>query len=238
MNLDLQNVSVSMNGRSILNNVSAFFHSDAFHCIVGQNGSGKTTLLKSIMGLIDFEGIINLEAPEGKTQSIRSLSPKNRAKRIAYLPQSTGTAFDIPVREFVLFGRFPYLGLFDSYSALDMDIVNQSLEEMNLTSLRDRGINSLSGGEFQRVCLARALAQQAEILLLDEPSAALDPKQKENLYSTLKTLTEKGKMILCVSHDETFFRENTVNVWGLKNGEWIFQGKGGQIMPLLRELVY
>ncbi|MBX7243288.1 MAG: ABC transporter ATP-binding protein [Bacteroidia bacterium] len=238
MNLSLENVSVTVNGRSILKNVSAFFRTDSLHCIIGQNGSGKTTLLKAIMCLMEFEGRITLESPGYTHQSILSLTPQKRARHIAYLAQNPGIAFEVTVEEFVRFGRFPYLDFWGNYSAQDMEIVGHSLEEMNLGNFKSRKIHTLSGGEFQRACLARALTQQAEILLLDEPSAALDPKQKENLYLTLQSLSEKGKLILCVSHDETFFRESSVNVWGVKNGEWAYQGKGGEIMHLLHELVY
>ena len=238
MNIQLQKVSVSKNGRNILRDISAFFHSETLHCIVGQNGSGKTTLLQAILHLLPFEGQINLTNPPNSSIEMRLLSPKMLAQYVAYLPQNPTISFPVSVSDFVLFGRFPHLGFWENYTKEDREIADLSLSQLNLYSLKDREVQTLSGGEFQKVCLARALTQQSPILLLDEPSAALDPKQKKMLFETLLSLVQNGKTIICVTHDDLFFSDKSVTVWGIKEGNWAFEGKGGEIQAALWESVY
>lgn len=238
MKISLSNLYVSLKGREVLADLSAFFESGKIHCIIGKNGSGKTTLLKAIMNLIPYEGGISLVSNEGVAINTQKLDAKALAKRIAFLPQNPITPEFVPVEKFVLFGRFPYIDFWGSYSREDTETVADTLEKMGLSMLRNREVQNLSGGEFQRVCLARAIVQQASVLLLDEPSAALDPRQKTALLENLTSLANEGKTILCVTHDEFLFSESHIQVWGMKNGNWVYQEKGGLPLSDIMEIVY
>jgi manganese/zinc/iron transport system ATP- binding protein len=155
--------------------------------IIGPNGAGKTTLIKSILGLIKpIRGTVNYFG-----------------KSIAYVPQRESVDWDFPitVRELVLMGRYGHLGLCKRPTKDDHDLVNGYLGMLDLAAYADRQINELSGGQQQRAFIARALAQQADILFLDEPFAGIDMSSEATIMQILKTLQVNGKTIFVVHHD-------------------------------------
>ncbi len=169
-----------------------------FTFLLGPNGSGKSTLLKILTRILNcYSGTIKL-----KNKEINSYKRKDYAKLIAYVPQSILTIFPYSVYETVMMGRTPYLNTMGFETNEDKKIVNEILELLEITHLRKKGINEISGGELQRVIIAKALAQNPEILLLDEPNAHLDIEHQITIFNLLNKLKkDKGLTILAVSHD-------------------------------------
>jgi ABC-type Mn2+/Zn2+ transport system ATPase subunit len=162
--------------------------------LIGPNGAGKSTLLKSLAGL--------LSADQGSV--IWRGQPLTRSSHeIAYLPQrgDVDWQFPITVRGLVEMGRYPNLGWWRSYSRHDAEIVERALAAMDLLDLQDRQISALSGGQQQRTFIARALAQEAHVLLLDEPFTGLDKPAQENLSRLFKELTAEGRLLIASHHD-------------------------------------
>ncbi len=164
--------------------------------ILGANGSGKSTLAKAICGLIDYKGEIFLD-----TTNIKELSLIERAKSISYIPAKL-EVYDpyISVEEFVLLGRFAHKENFLDYSQKDRDITKQTLEFLKISYLKEHTINSLSSGEQQLTLIAQALTQQSKIIIFDEPTANLDPRNSKIIAQHIKGLKEFHQIIL-ITHD-------------------------------------
>ncbi len=161
----------------------------------GPNGAGKSTLLKSLAGLIpNATGTITW----------RGESPKAHRHEIAYLPQreSVDWRFPITVRGLAEMGRYPHLGWWKRFKKKDSEVVDQALEALSLTDLQDRAIGELSGGQQQRAFLARALAQEAHVLLLDEPFTGLDIASQESLSKLIRQLARDGRLLLVSHHGD------------------------------------
>jgi ABC-type Mn2+/Zn2+ transport system ATPase subunit len=162
--------------------------------LLGPNGAGKTTLLKTLAGLVNREtGTIHFHGCE-----VRGATPD-----IAYLPQRGQIDWDFPttVRGLVEMGRYLRLGWWRKYGDADANAVNAAISAMHLDSLQDRQISALSGGQQQRAFLARALAQEAHVFLLDEPFTGLDNPNQDSLRATFRTLRQAGKLLLVSHHD-------------------------------------
>ena len=172
-------------------------------CIVGPNGGGKSTLLKLMLGLLE---------PDRGTVRIFGLSPAAAAKRIGYMPQyhQLDAAFPATVLEVALMGRARRT-LLGRYKKDDIEMARSALQEMGCGSIENRSFSTLSGGQRQRVLIARALASEPELLLLDEPTANIDPGAEEQFYATLELL--KTRMtVLTVSHDLGFVSRETDHI--------------------------
>jgi iron complex transport system ATP-binding protein len=166
--------------------------------LIGANGSGKSTLIRLLAGLLEPAGgeVIFSGA------SLSTLHARDRAKRLAYVPQSTATVFPFTALEVVLTGRSPYSGRFRFESARDEQMALAALDALDAAHLAARHITELSGGERQLVTVARALAQQPELMLLDEPASALDLKHRTQLARALRRLRdERGIAVLMITHD-------------------------------------
>ncbi|OUJ19226.1 ABC-type Mn/Zn transport system ATPase component [Methanonatronarchaeum thermophilum] len=192
--IELKNVSLSFDGADALKQIDLSIDEGSFVGLVGPNGGGKTTLLKIILGLIK---------PDQGVVSVFGRPPEKTQGKIGYVPQYSDfdPEFPINVREVVEMGRLGRTGFFNRFSKKDKEIVRESLEKVEMADLMDRRISDLSGGQHQRVLIARALATRPEILLLDEPTASIDQKIKENIYELLETLNESGITILVSTHD-------------------------------------
>jgi len=218
--LIIKNLSIFYGNRDILHDVSISFNG-GLNYLIGLNGSGKTSLLHAIIGLVSYTGEI-----KWNSQELSTLPSRERAQNIALLSQRLQLPFRTQVFDFVLMGRFPYLNWLGNYSQNDYEIVDQALERMHLQDFRHRSMSELSGGEFQRANLARALCQDSPILLLDEPAQSLDPKNKVYLYNLLAQLAEEH-VVICATHDLDHIQD-TARVIGLKNGHitWDRRGAG------------
>lgn len=184
--------------------------------IIGPNGGGKTTLLKAILGLVDLSS--------GEI-SIYGKKPGKTGRLIGYVPQITilDKRFPITVHEVILTGRInPLFNLFHKYSQSDKDMADELLEKVGISKLRGRMISELSGGEFQRMLIARALAVNPKILLLDEPTASVDASSREQIYSILNELNKSITVIL-VTHDLLAVSSHVKSLACL-NGRLVYHG--------------
>lgn len=164
--------------------------------VIGPNGSGKTTLLRTLAGLLPYRGVLTLDG-----RPLRTWRPRALARRLAFVRQSPPLEFDFTVGEFVLLGRAPHRGWLDPYTKDDRERAQAALATMNLAGYEGRSLGALSGGEQQRVLLAQALAQQAEILLLDEPTAHLDVHHQFEGMDRVAALVRAGRTVLAAFHD-------------------------------------
>lgn len=197
MKLDVQSLSVTLGNSNIVKDASFAIDRGEFVGIIGPNGSGKTTLLKTLRGLYPTSGGHILW--DGK--SIDTLSDKEIAHHVAYMQQSVNVSFDYEAMDIVMTARYPYLKWWQQEGPEDKVIVENAMKEVGVYHLRHRSVQSLSGGERQRVFLAKALAQQTEVLLLDEPTAALDLVYADDIFYEGRRLCDEGKTILIVVHD-------------------------------------
>lgn len=187
----LENVYFKMGKNLILKDINLEINKSDFLAIIGPNGGGKSTLLKLILGL--------LKPNKGKV-SVFGKSPPESRNLIGYLPQKVYFDPDFPINVFdtVLDGR--YHGLFKKYTDNDREKVMEALRDVEMVDYEDRQINRLSGGQMQRVFLARALVREPKLLLLDEPMASIDPDMQNSFYELLSRL-KKSMAIVIVSHD-------------------------------------
>lgn len=193
--LQLDEVGVVRQGRPILQRVSLGLPRGQLLAILGPNGAGKSTLLKAVMGLVPATGAIRIEG-----QLASQLNARARARHVAYVPQHSALEAPLPVREVVAQGRFAHTDLFQRLTAADRDAVAQALEATDTMRLADRAFNRLSYGERRLVLLARALATGARLLLLDEPTAALDIGHALGLLRRLRQLAASGVAVAVVLH--------------------------------------
>lgn len=191
--LEAQDLTVVRNGRLALENVSFRLERGERLAVVGPNGAGKTTLLSALAGLV---------RPSSGTVRVFG-QPPGRHLCLAYLPQRPGVEWNFPatVLDVVLMGRVGQAGLLRRLTAQDRRKAWQALEQVGLSSLAHRPIRELSGGEQQRMFLARALAQEAAVLLLDEPLTGLDAPAQEGLLSLLEGLSQKGLTVVVALHE-------------------------------------
>jgi len=164
--------------------------------VVGPNGSGKSTLVRALLGRLPLErGTITLDGDD-----VAALAPRERARRVAVVPQRESAAFPLPVRELVAFGRHPHRTGFAAWGEADEAAIRGAVEAAGIAHLVDRSSDELSGGEWQRVRIARALAQRAKALVLDEPTTFLDIAHEMSVFELLASLARDGIAVLLVSH--------------------------------------
>jgi len=223
--LKCNNVDFYYRDDQILNSVNLDIKEGDFICIIGPNGAGKSTLLKILCGILSpKKGEILIKGKKLSEYSRRKLSAI-----ITYVPQETAILFPYTVNEIVLMGRSPYLSVFQSETETDITIVEEAMKEAKVWEFKDRYFNQLSTGEKQRVILASALAQEPEILLLDEPTSNMDPKYKRMFMNILKKLDYK-KTVIFVSHDLNLALNNFKNLILLKNGSIACKGNTDEIL--------
>ena len=197
--IKIENLHFSYGNREILKGIDLEISEKKITGILGPNGCGKTTLLKNILGYFKGEqGNIFLDGKES-----RKFSQKEKAKLISFVPQKSQLMSAMTVEEFTLMGRLPHLNnSWDGYSKSDMEITKKYLAELDLEKFTERKAVTLSGGEFQRVLLARALTQETKIILLDEPTSALDLNHALDLMEKIReNVKEKGITAAAVLHD-------------------------------------
>ena len=197
--LDLRDVSVWFDGTPALKELSLSVPTGAWVSVIGPNGAGKTTLLRGIAGLVRCGGEIRLGGA-----AISSLGRRALAQLVAFVPQRPSISPTMTVTDYVLMGRTPYISYLGSESRADLEVVADVLERLELGPFADRALGSLSGGELQRVVLGRALAQQATVLLLDEPTSFLDIGHQQQVLAMVDELRlEHGLTIVTTMHDLT-----------------------------------
>ncbi|EKD48870.1 MAG: zinc ABC transporter, ATP-binding protein [uncultured bacterium] len=192
--LSVQNLTVSYRSFCALQSVSAVIPSGILLAIAGPNGGGKTTFIKSVLGLV---------TPDSGTTAVFNQSFESQRSRVAYIPQRLSVDWDFPATVFdvVLMGRYAHIGWLRWPSQEDKAKAYEALASVGLSSYADRHISELSGGQQQRVFVARALVQEADLLLLDEPFVGVDIKTEQIIMTILRDLQRQGKTIIVVHHD-------------------------------------
>ncbi len=205
--------------------------------LAGPNGAGKTTLLKLLAGMLKpTSGSVRLDG-----QDLARIRPLERARTLAVVPQRLEVPFDLPAATIVELGRLPYLGWSERLLPLGGSHrlrVEESLREVDLWELRDRSFRELSGGEQQRVLLAAALAQEAPILLLDEPTASLDPGMSQRFLDVVRRLAGRGRTIVMAAHDLSLLGQHCTRVALVAAGRVAAEGPPETVLqgPLLSDL--
>ena len=192
----VKHLSASIDNTEILHDISFQIDRGRLVGLLGPNGSGKTTLLRCISGLLPFTGTLEVFG-----RDISTWSPRELARRMAFVRQSVSLSFDFTVSEIILLGRSPHKRWLQDYSADDRDRMSRALALVDLVGFHNRSVLTLSGGELQRVFLAQALVQEAEVLLLDEPTAHLDVHYQFEFMHLIRELVRQGRTAVAVFHD-------------------------------------
>lgn len=232
--LDLTRVRFTAGGRLILDGVDATVPDGAVGALIGPNGAGKSTLLHLIAGV---------EPPGGGRiafagADLLALPRRERARRVALAEQESTSDTGLTVREVVLLGRTPYMGVFSGASDLDTEVVDRSLAATGTEAFSGRDFATLSGGERQRVQLARAIAQEPELLLLDEPTSHLDVRAQLTALALMSDLACAGTTVLTALHDLTLAASATDHVVVLARGQVVAAGRPESVLQpdLIRDV--
>jgi iron complex transport system ATP-binding protein len=224
--LALEAVSVTLGGARIVDRLSCTVERGEWVALIGPNGAGKTTALRAIAGLLDYDGDVGVLARDART-----LARKELARQIALVPQVPVIPGDISVRAYVLLGRTPHLGYFGSEGRADHRAVDVALEQLDLVALAERRLDTLSGGERQRATLARALAQDAPLLLLDEPTASLDMGRQQQVLEIVDRLrARRGLTVLSTMHDLTLAGQYADRLLLLDGGRLVAAGTADEVL--------
>ena len=223
--LTVNALSVYIDGTQILHDVSFEVGHRQWIGLVGPNGSGKTTLLRALAGLVSFSGQIQFDG-----RPLASWQARPLARRLAFLRQSATLAFDFTVLDLVLLGRTPHHGWLQGFSQTDRQRAHEALEQVELGGFADRLVLSLSGGERQRVFLAQALVQEADLLLLDEPTTHLDVHYQFEFLDLVKQLVSQGRTVMAVFHDLEQAARYTDLLIVLDGGQLVEKGTPGDVI--------
>jgi iron complex transport system ATP-binding protein len=224
--LTADRISFSYDKTQVIDDISLSIDQGEFVGIIGPNGAGKSTLLRLFCRiLVPDTGTIHLFG-----ENIRIMKNRIQAQRMAFVPQETHFSLNFTVEDIVRMGRFPYLEPFQKITKHDIEGINNALTLTQTDSFRSRPILSLSSGERQRVVLARALAQQPDILLLDEPSSHLDILHQQGIMESLRTLHSDGTTIVIVHHDLNLASLYCQRLVVLHEGRVFTQGSPNEIV--------
>jgi iron complex transport system ATP-binding protein len=222
----IRSVSVVLGGARVLENVSGAVEAGEWVTVIGPNGAGKSTLLRAVVGLVPRLGKLEIGGDDGAALSRREL-----ARRVALVPQAPWLPQYMTVAEYVLLGRTPHLGYFAREGARDLDAADSALVRLDLVDFASRRLGTLSGGEQQRAVLARALAQEAPILLLDEPTAALDVGRGQQVLELIDALRREGELtVLAAMHDLTLAGQYADRLLLLDRGRVVAVGGAEEVL--------
>lgn len=223
--LAAHHLHVALDDQPILRDVSFDLEAGSRVGLLGPNGSGKTTLLRAINGVLPYEGRLQLGGRE-----IQAWSPSALARRMAFVRQSPSLTFDFRVDELVLLGRAPHKSWLQSYSTQDRAMVHAALAQVDLDGFADRSVLSLSGGELQRVFLAQALVQEADLLLLDEPTSHLDVHYQFAFMEQVEALVDRGCAVFAVFHDLELAARHAERLMLLDKGRLVADGLPAEVL--------
>jgi len=233
---DVHHITHAFDGRKVLDDLSFQVAAGSFSIIIGPNGSGKTTLLKLLVGLLPVQkGRIDF-----MSRPVREHTSRHLARQMAYVAQNTGVEFPFDVTQVVLMGRAPHLGVLGLEGVRDLDLARMAMEMTAVSHLAHRRLDQLSGGEQQRVFIARAICQQPSVLLLDEPTAALDLAHQVRIMDLMESLkTQHQVTVVMVSHDLNLAAMYADRVFLMDRGRLARMGSPHEVMDFnLLEQVY
>lgn len=225
--LKINEIHFAYTSEDILKKITFDVPKGSFVSILGPNGSGKTTLLKNVSHVLKpYAGEVLV-----KDKNIKKYGQKALAKSLAVVHQTQPNDFDFTVEDVVLMGRYPYLGRFQSESSKDYDIATKAMTHTSVLHLKDKSIQHISGGERQRVMIARALTQEADTLLLDEPISHLDIKYQLEVLNVCKALTKEKQMtVVTTLHDINMASRFSDFIILMKQGEIIEMGTPNEVI--------
>jgi iron complex transport system ATP-binding protein len=224
--ITFERVTVRYDSVLALSDLSEQIEAGEWVGLIGANGAGKTTLLRAVARLLPHDGEIKVDGA-----TVASLSPKALARLVAFVPQQPELPPDMTVGQYVLLGRTPHIGYFGFETAQDRSVCSELLGLLDLSAMATRRLSTLSGGELQRLVLARALAQQAPVLLLDEPTSALDLGRRVEALELVDTLRrERGLTVLSALHDLTLAGQFADRLIMLGRGRAVSTGKPDEVL--------
>jgi iron complex transport system ATP-binding protein len=219
-------LTVAYNGTNAVVGFNDLLHSGEWLCLIGPNGAGKSSVLRAAAGLVPYTGSVAINQTE-----IPAASARWRAQHIAYVPQAPVIPTDMSVYEYVLLGRNPYINYFSSETSHDRDVIDRVLNRLDLVQFSARKLGTLSGGEVQRLVIARALAQEAPVLLLDEPTSALDIGHQQQALELVDSLRrEQGLTIISAMHDLTLAGLYADRLVLMHEGHRVTEGTAKQVL--------
>ena len=223
--LKTSDLSIGYDKKIIVNDITVEIPDGKITSLIGPNGSGKSTFLKALARILEpAKGDVYIDG-----ENVQRLDTKTVAQKIASLSQTTTQVNGLTVEEIVAYGRFPYQKGFAGLKEEDHQLIQWALEATNLTKLKQRTLLTLSGGQQQRVWIAMALAQDTDILILDEPITFLDPAHQLEILELLQEINHQGKTILMTIHDLNHASRFSDYLLGMKKGELIFQATPKEI---------
>jgi iron complex transport system ATP-binding protein len=219
-------VTIRLGGQMIVADVSIDVPAGGWVSIVGPNGAGKTTLLRAVAGLVSYAGTIEVDG-----SSVASLSSRTRARTVAVVPQDPIVPLGLKLLDYVLLGRTSHISRFGVEGVRDLAVARDVLQQLELSPLAQRRIETLSGGERQRTVLARALAQEAPVLLLDEPTTALDIGHQQQVLELVDSLRrEAGLTVVAAMHDLTLAAQYGDRVVLVDRGRIVAEGSARDVL--------
>jgi len=224
--IDIAGAVVQLDGARVVDGVDLQVPVGTWTMLIGPNGAGKTTLLRAVAGLVAHSGTVR-----GDGAGLATRGAHARARLLALVPQDPLLPPDMTVDEYALLGRTAHLGFLGRTGARDAEVAREALARLGLSGLADRPLGSMSGGERQRAVLARALAQQAPVLLLDEPTTSLDVGRQQDVLDLVATLqAERGLTVLGAMHDLTLAGQYADRLALIDGGHMIAHGRPDQVL--------
>jgi iron complex transport system ATP-binding protein len=215
-----------LGGATVVDGVTTAVERGEWVAVIGPNGAGKTTLLRAVASLVAYSGTVALLG-----EDVQRLTRGERARRVAFVTQNPTMPSEMTVREYVLLGRTPYIGYLATERKSDHDAAHWAIARLELDGLAHRKLSSLSGGEAQRAVLARALAQEAPLLLLDEPTTALDVGRQQQVLEIVDELrTTEGLTVLSAMHDLTSAGQYADRLVLLDRGRLVAEGSAEEVL--------
>ena len=199
--------------------------SGGWTALIGPNGAGKTSALRALAGLVSFDGEVRVEE-----QDVRKLGRRALARIVAFVPQKPETPPELTVAEYVLLGRTPHISYLGGEGKRDREAAARALRRLELEEFAQRPLGSLSGGELQRTVLARALAQEARVLLLDEPTTSLDLGRQQLVLELIDELRQDGLTVVTTMHDLTLAGQYAEHVVLLNGGSVVAEGAASEVL--------